>query len=871
MEMVNLSRVGPRVGFWVAAWAAGVLAVSCVPTDDVVWIGFSPSDRYLASATRGGKLRILDTQTRETREVSAEAASGGFQWAPDADRLVFCLRRQGQWDLALAEPDGKITPLMRDEWRDFQPTWSPDGRGIYYATSRGGGYHGDYDIRYYDVARKHSHALISGPHDQVEPRISPDGRWLATVSYQRGNPLILIQAVKTLRVIRIPPPPNLRSGRLHSPVWLGDSRHLACPIEDHRGHHLAVCEIETETWRVLESSPLPYESLVLDRQGRNLLYVCGGKAYRRRLNARWGRRRLDFDGLPVTSLAVRHGDDRLGAVVAGGLIGIASASGEDVSPLPGLEEEYLFWGDLELLRGRKRQGFRYYETALARARQNAGEDAEAAAARIKLSRAPLLCRLGHSRTASAYLRDARDQLEDTLDKDARKRLHVLFALNEFIWHDRREVARAWLLEVTSNETTGATEDDASLLLRVVQHPDTRMRKAIRRGVAAFWQGKTEKGIETFVRLLQSRPADPLVQAVYRRAWVDQFALSLEGVFEPPAVEERRRKALAAMAARYLTIADERFEMDREWFDALAGSLLTLRDADGLKQLGLQHGLKFLNREETLGLYRRYWRPGEPEGRRDAAAEETLATVLFDDRILAAVQKAFPRPQDRADVRLASARRALVSGEYDRMKRILRELARDLENLGTERVFGTDGERAIAYSILAGALAEREGTWEKAVERYREASAQLERLTKPQADNPSAAARAQAVLGETRFRADLLQRGAAVRDDLGELLTIERAVGDYLMTYSHDPTSLINGIHNYFALLARVGAPWVKDLIYLRAGQSFLRLDRWGEAAFCLRVAHQSKQRFIADRARAELAELFAGLEDPGLAHWYSRH
>ncbi|KPL09604.1 hypothetical protein AMJ85_06440, partial [candidate division BRC1 bacterium SM23_51] len=163
LEMFGIGSAARRRIAWTIALAATVASLSCVPTDEVIWIGFSASDRYLACATRQGHLYIADLEKNEKREITNEASDGGFAWSPAAradDRLAFCIRREGAWDLAVADPAGTITLLTRDEWRDFHPAWSPDGRGIYYVASRGGGYQGDYDIHYYDMASGQSFPLI---------------------------------------------------------------------------------------------------------------------------------------------------------------------------------------------------------------------------------------------------------------------------------------------------------------------------------------------------------------------------------------------------------------------------------------------------------------------------------------------------------------------------------------------------------------------------------------------------------------------------------------------------------------------------------------------------------------------------------------
>jgi hypothetical protein len=217
------------------------------------------------------------------------------------------------------------------------------------------------------------------------------------------------------------------------------------------------------------------------------------------------------------------------------------------------------------------------------------------------------------------------------------------------------------------------------------------------------------------------------------------------------------------------------------------------------------------------------------------------------------------------MRLARARRALVAGDSDEMKAVLAELGKSIEENGADRLFGPDHLGEPAYVILQGELDERLGAWDKAVAHYREATTKTESLIKDKKKDRTTSEYLSRLLHEVQFRADLLGRGATVRGELANLLAVERAVGDHLMSDSTDPTSLLNGIHNYFALMGRASTPWVKDLVYLKAGQSYRRLGRWCEAGFCLRVATQSREPFVARYARAELADLYRELEDPGLA------
>jgi len=829
-------------------------ALSCVPTEEIIWIGFSPSDRYLACATRQGRLTIYDFAEQRNREISTDvAATGGFEWAPVGERLAFCVRRKGQWDLAVADPDGSVTLLTNDEWRDLQPTWSPDGHGIYYVSSFGGGYDKDYGIRYYDLAANQSYAIIRAPHDQVEPHISPDGRWLAAVSYQHGNPVILIYALKTTRAIQIPPPPALRGGHLRLLLWLSDSRKLLYEVEQASRYHLMECEVESEKSQVLETGKQPFDSVTLDREGRNVLYVSGGKVYRRPAQPRWsGQQRLAFDGLSIAHVAVRHRDDRLGAVAEGRLLALASQSGNKVRPLWGDKDESLRWGDLELQRGHKQLGLGYYAAAMRRIREQGGADAGAEVAKVKMSRAPLLCRLGYAQATSQYLREVEQALGKMMDEETRDRLCALSALNEFVGNDNSPAARAWIEKIAPEKRSTET----ALLLQILNHPDKSVRRDYRRGLAALWQQKLKNGADIFQQLLQSHPKDPVVQAAYDWALKDLLDSPLSDVFEAARNPDERLQTYARMIVRYYEIVGNPPGKD---LDLLAAALMVLRDTDGLKRVVLQSGQRLMRRDAVLELYGRYWHGETLSGDDNPAWNEALDRVYFDPEVLARVIEKTTDSLVLTAVRLALARHALVAGDLDEMKRAVADLEKGLARPESNR------EAAIAYAILQGELNERLDVWDKAIQHYREATGEIEKRLKDKKTDENAAKYLSRLSPTAQFRADLLDRGKAVKGDLSDLLLVERGVGDYLMTDSTDPTSLLNGIHNYFSLLGQMSTPWVKDVVFLKAGQCYRRLGRWCEAGFCLRVAARSSERFVARYARAELADLYRGLEDPGLA------
>ena len=73
--------------------------------------------------------------------------------------------------------------LTSDASVDVQPTWTPDGRFIVFASARGG----DFDIVQYEVATGAAKTVVGGRGNQLQPAPSPDGSTLFFVAGVRGR------------------------------------------------------------------------------------------------------------------------------------------------------------------------------------------------------------------------------------------------------------------------------------------------------------------------------------------------------------------------------------------------------------------------------------------------------------------------------------------------------------------------------------------------------------------------------------------------------------------------------------------------------------------------------------------------------------
>lgn len=99
--------------------------------------------------------------------------------SPDGSRIAFELHEGGRRDLVLLA-DGEVTRLTDDDALDLGPSWSPDGRWLFFASDRGGIF--NLYARGEDGAIRQVTNVESGA---LEPEPSPDGRTLAFVGYSR--------------------------------------------------------------------------------------------------------------------------------------------------------------------------------------------------------------------------------------------------------------------------------------------------------------------------------------------------------------------------------------------------------------------------------------------------------------------------------------------------------------------------------------------------------------------------------------------------------------------------------------------------------------------------------------------------------------
>ncbi|WP_027659535.1 PD40 domain-containing protein [Salinispora fenicalii] len=153
---------------------------------DAAFPQWAPDGRTVAYLTRkASRLRweiatydlVTGTSTVWTCGVTwLKGLYGPLDWSPDSTRLVFKSETEPfEADLCVLDVrDGRITKLTEDPWWDEAPSWTPDGAGVIFMSTRGG----DWTWGLYRKELGSGEIVTLARPDYIEknnPRLLPDG------------------------------------------------------------------------------------------------------------------------------------------------------------------------------------------------------------------------------------------------------------------------------------------------------------------------------------------------------------------------------------------------------------------------------------------------------------------------------------------------------------------------------------------------------------------------------------------------------------------------------------------------------------------------------------------------------------------------
>ena len=148
----------------------------------------SPDGRRIA-VENVNDLWVYELATGGFRRVTFQGVNQYPVWSPDGTRLAFSRGGAGKPPgLFRTTSDGNGQPeaMTSDTTVQFPNDWTPDGRILAFAQVDGTVRSANWDILGWSPDLKPA-PLVSGPFKEFAPTFSPDGRWLAYVSEESGR------------------------------------------------------------------------------------------------------------------------------------------------------------------------------------------------------------------------------------------------------------------------------------------------------------------------------------------------------------------------------------------------------------------------------------------------------------------------------------------------------------------------------------------------------------------------------------------------------------------------------------------------------------------------------------------------------------
>ena len=203
-------------------------------------IALSPDGRRLArsvteSSSTIAALWVLDLADRGASRLTFNRWNDIFPvWSPDGGRIAFASDRGGSYNIyeKAADGSGEETLLLASKLWDFPEDWSGDGRRLAFSRqeTRTQG-----DIMMLEMPERKATALIATEADEMQPRFSPDGRYVAYVSDASGRPEVYVQRVPITSAKW-----QVSKAGGHLPQWRRDGRELFYVADDLRLMAVAV-------------------------------------------------------------------------------------------------------------------------------------------------------------------------------------------------------------------------------------------------------------------------------------------------------------------------------------------------------------------------------------------------------------------------------------------------------------------------------------------------------------------------------------------------------------------------------------------------------------------------------------------------------
>ncbi len=174
-----------------------------VPDQSPAWSPDGNQIAFVSELTGDYEIHVMDADGSDVRQLTASPREDWQpSWSPDGKHIVFTSVRTGDWEIYVMDSDGaNVHQLTERPGVDWTPDWSPDGQQIVFASN---GIPGvievadeavldkpettPWDIYVMNPDGSSVKRLTDDPGNDIEPTWSPDGKYIAFAS-DRSGPL----------------------------------------------------------------------------------------------------------------------------------------------------------------------------------------------------------------------------------------------------------------------------------------------------------------------------------------------------------------------------------------------------------------------------------------------------------------------------------------------------------------------------------------------------------------------------------------------------------------------------------------------------------------------------------------------------------
>ena len=191
----DASRTNPLLDLsWIESASAAFASGNADPELGMI-ARWSPDGSALVFASlNDNQIRLVRARSREPMKITSRGRNADPVFSPDGRYVYFSSDRSGRWQLWRVNVDGSAPEqLTRDDFDDTHPYLSPDGRSVAFLSFEGATTNRaalrDARLRLLSLADgriEELAKLLAGDSSLAAYPWSPDGQYLAFVSYQRA-------------------------------------------------------------------------------------------------------------------------------------------------------------------------------------------------------------------------------------------------------------------------------------------------------------------------------------------------------------------------------------------------------------------------------------------------------------------------------------------------------------------------------------------------------------------------------------------------------------------------------------------------------------------------------------------------------------